>query len=174
MELQHNTCIIRHGNDSKPHLHFSYSVLKTYLWLRHHKRLTYIITSCFFLVSWGGVRLSPLGMSATIWPIVPAPDDRWWMWSIWWNENWQGKTKYSKKTYPIVTLFTTNPTLRHLSSNPVCRGGKSATNLLSYGTAYVIIRNLAELFSACDGIQNRHSGNLVEYAGDFAYSRRHL
>jgi hypothetical protein len=30
----------------------------------------------FFLVSWGGVRLSPLGMSATNWPIVPAPDDR--------------------------------------------------------------------------------------------------
>jgi hypothetical protein len=30
----------------------------------------------FSLVSWGGVRLSPLGTSATIWPIVPAPDDR--------------------------------------------------------------------------------------------------
>jgi hypothetical protein len=30
----------------------------------------------FFLVSWGGVRLSPLGTSATNWPIVPAPDDR--------------------------------------------------------------------------------------------------
>jgi hypothetical protein len=30
----------------------------------------------FFLVSLGGVRLSPLGTSANIWPIVPAPDDR--------------------------------------------------------------------------------------------------
>jgi hypothetical protein len=29
-----------------------------------------------FLVSWGGVRLSPLGTSAINWPIVPAPDDR--------------------------------------------------------------------------------------------------
>jgi hypothetical protein len=29
--------------------------------------------SCSFL---GGVRLSPLGTSATTWPIVPAPDDR--------------------------------------------------------------------------------------------------
>jgi hypothetical protein len=28
------------------------------------------------LVSWGGVRLSPLGTSATNWPIVPAPDGR--------------------------------------------------------------------------------------------------
>jgi hypothetical protein len=28
-----------------------------------------------FLVSWNGVRLSPLGKSATIWPTVPAPVD---------------------------------------------------------------------------------------------------
>jgi hypothetical protein len=28
----------------------------------------------FFLVSWSAVRLSPLGTSATNWPIVPAPD----------------------------------------------------------------------------------------------------
>jgi hypothetical protein len=37
-----------------------------------------IISEEFFflvLVSWGGVRLSPLGMSATNWPIAPAPDD---------------------------------------------------------------------------------------------------
>jgi hypothetical protein len=26
------------------------------------------------VVSWGGVRPSPLGTSATVWPIVPAPD----------------------------------------------------------------------------------------------------
>jgi hypothetical protein len=31
---------------------------------------------CVFLVSWAGVGLSPLGTSATLWPIVPAPDDR--------------------------------------------------------------------------------------------------
>jgi hypothetical protein len=30
----------------------------------------------FFLVSWGGARLSPLGTSATIRPTAPAPDDR--------------------------------------------------------------------------------------------------
>jgi hypothetical protein len=29
-----------------------------------------------FLVSWGGVRLSLFGTSATNWPIVPAPYDR--------------------------------------------------------------------------------------------------
>jgi carnitine O-palmitoyltransferase 1 len=26
---------------------------------------------CFFVVSWGGVRLSPLATSATNWPVVP-------------------------------------------------------------------------------------------------------
>jgi hypothetical protein len=32
--------------------------------------------SSSFLVSWGGVRVNPLGTSVTIWPIVPASDDR--------------------------------------------------------------------------------------------------
>jgi hypothetical protein len=30
----------------------------------------------FFVVSWGGVGLSPLGTSAAIWFILPAPDER--------------------------------------------------------------------------------------------------
>jgi hypothetical protein len=30
-----------------------------------------------FLISCGGVRLNPLGTSATIWPVVPAQDDEW-------------------------------------------------------------------------------------------------
>jgi hypothetical protein len=29
----------------------------------------------FFLISRGEVRLNPLGTSAIIWPVVPAPDD---------------------------------------------------------------------------------------------------
>jgi hypothetical protein len=90
----------------------------------------------FFLVSWGGVRLSPTGTSATIWPIVPASDDRWWwVWSRRWNENWQGKPKYSEKICPSVTLSITDPTWPDLGSNPGHPGGKPATNRLSYGTA---------------------------------------
>jgi hypothetical protein len=35
------------------------------------------------------------------WPIVPAPDDRWWwLWSNWWSEDWQRKPKYSEKMCP--------------------------------------------------------------------------
>jgi hypothetical protein len=85
------------------------------------------------LVSWGGVRLSSLGTSATNWPIVPASDDRWWVWSSRWNENWQGKLKYSDETCPNATLSTTNP---HLGLNPDRRGRKPATNRLSYDTVF--------------------------------------
>jgi hypothetical protein len=28
-------------------------------------------------------------------------------WSNWWNEDWQGKPKYSEKTFPSATLSTT-------------------------------------------------------------------
>jgi hypothetical protein len=35
-----------------------------------------LITYFVFVLSWVGVRLSPLGTSATVWPIEPAPDDR--------------------------------------------------------------------------------------------------
>jgi hypothetical protein len=85
------------------------------------------------------MRLSPLGTQATNWPIVPAPDDRWWLWSSRWNENWQGKPNYSEKTCPSATWSTTNPTWPELGSNPGRRGGKSATNRLSYGTAICVI-----------------------------------
>jgi hypothetical protein len=71
-----------------------------------------------------------LGYCSHYWPIVPAPDDRWgWLWKNWWNENWQGKPKYSEKTCP------TNPTWLNLGLNPGRRGGKPATNRLSYGPA---------------------------------------
>jgi hypothetical protein len=81
------------------------------------------------------VGLSPLHCGH-FWPIVRAPDDRWgWLWSNWWNEDWQGKPKYSEKTCPSATLSITNPTLQDPGSNPGRRGGKPATNRLSYCAA---------------------------------------
>jgi hypothetical protein len=81
----------------------------------------------FFLVSCGG------GETASKWLIVPAPDDRWWwVWSNWWNENWQGKPKYSEKTCPGANLSTTNLTWRILGSNPGRRHGKPATMARPY------------------------------------------
>jgi hypothetical protein len=51
------------------------------------------------------------------------------------NEDWQGKPKYSEKTCPSATLSTTNPTWLDPGLNPGRRGGKPATNRLSYGAA---------------------------------------
>jgi hypothetical protein len=65
------------------------------------------ISKLFFFVA-SGVGLSPL-YCGHFWPIVPAPDDRWgWLWSNWWNEDWQGKSKYTEKTCPSATLFTSD------------------------------------------------------------------
>jgi hypothetical protein len=80
-----------------------------------------------------GVGLSPLYCGHS-WPIVPAPDEGWgWLWSNWWNEDWQRKPKCSENTCPSATLSTTNPTWPDPGSNPGRRGGKPATNRLSYG-----------------------------------------
>jgi hypothetical protein len=41
-----------------------------------------------------------------------------WWWRILWNEDWQGKPKYSEKTCPSATLsITTNPTWPDPGSN---------------------------------------------------------
>jgi hypothetical protein len=45
------------------------------------------------------------------------------------------KSKYQEKTCPNATLSTTNPTCPDLGSNSSRRGGKPASNCLSYGTA---------------------------------------
>jgi hypothetical protein len=79
-------------------------------------------------------KLGPLGTSATEWPIVPVPGD--------YDDGEFGemrigrvKPKYSEKTCPSATLSTTNPTLPDSGLNPGHRGGKPATNRLSYGAA---------------------------------------
>jgi hypothetical protein len=63
-----------------------------------------------------------------------------WLWGwriIRWNEDWKGKPKYSEKTYPSTTFSTTNPTWLDPGLNTGRRGGKPATNRLSYGAAQV-------------------------------------
>jgi hypothetical protein len=61
-----------------------------------------------------------------------------WLWGwriIRWNEDWQGKPKYSEKNCPSATLSTTNSTWPDPGLNPGRLGGKPATNRLSYGGA---------------------------------------
>jgi hypothetical protein len=115
----------QNGNQPHPSLRM--------LWLRNVILSSFKISNSFLLVSWCGVRLSPLGTSATI---VAAPHDRWWVWSSRRNEIWQGNRIYSEKTCPSATVSTTNPTWPELGSNPGRRGGKPETNRLSYDAAH--------------------------------------
>jgi hypothetical protein len=48
---------------------------------------------------------------------------RLWEWRIWWNEDLQGKPKYSEKTCPSAILSNTNPTCPDPGSNPGRRRG---------------------------------------------------
>jgi hypothetical protein len=92
------------------------------------------IYDLFLFFSWGETESTLY--CCHCWPIVPAPDGRWWrLWSIRWNANWRGKPKYSEKTCPSVTLSTTNPIWPDSGSNPGLRGGKPAINRLSYAAA---------------------------------------
>jgi hypothetical protein len=82
------------------------------------------------------------------WPIVPAQDDRWWwLWSNWWNEDWQGKPKYSERTCSSATL-STNPTRLDPGSKPGRCGEKPASNHLSHNTSHFSYYGGAEL---CNG-----------------------
>jgi hypothetical protein len=87
-------------------------------------------------VVWGGVWLSPLGTSATIWPVVPAPfddDDD--------NDDEceavggiNGRGNRSTRGKPALVSMT-NLSWPDLGSNPGRRGGKPSTNRLSHGMA---------------------------------------
>jgi hypothetical protein len=82
------------------------------------------------------VRLSPLCTVAAIGILYkPQMIDDGDCGAIWWNEDWQGKPKYSEKTYSSAILSTINPTWPDPGSNPGRRSGKLATNRLSYGAA---------------------------------------
>jgi hypothetical protein len=76
--------------------------------------------------------LGTLGTAATNRPVVPDPDD--------YDEGeisgmmiGKGQPKHSEKTHPSAGLSTTKLTCC-LDANPCRRGGKPATNRLSYGT----------------------------------------
>jgi hypothetical protein len=86
----------------------------------------------------------------------------WWLWwcRIWWNEDWQGKPKYSEKTCPSATLATTNPTWPDPDSNTGRRRGKPATNRLSYGAATAMSGNLQHIWTQWNGAWRWTSQNM--------------
>jgi hypothetical protein len=81
------------------------------------------------------VRLSPLGTSATVGILYQTRmiDDDYG--AVRGMRIGRGNRSTRRKPCPSATSSTTNPTWPDLGSNPGRRGGKPATNRLSYGTA---------------------------------------
>jgi hypothetical protein len=129
--LRSLTLLVAH--ESKQNTRIKKAVVYIYAYTR--------VFMIFFLISWDGVRLSPLCTSSTNRPILPPPGDRRWVWRSGWNKNWQERPKYPEKTFSSATLSATNPTWPELGSNPGLRRGKPASNRLSYGTASCVNYN---------------------------------
>jgi hypothetical protein len=60
-----------------------------------------------------------------------------------------------EKTYLSATLSTTNPTWLDLGLNPGRRGGKPATNRLSYGVAHVQVLHYFQSHSVSTLMKNQ-------------------
>jgi hypothetical protein len=96
--------------------------------------------SLFFLSFSGWGETESTWYVGHCWSTVPAPDDRWWLWSSWWNENWQGKPKCSKKACPSATLSTTNPTWPDLGSNPGPAVGSQQLTAWAMARPYPLVK----------------------------------
>jgi hypothetical protein len=107
------------------------------------------------------------GYYGQYWPIVPAVDDRWWwLWRNWWNKDWQGKPKYSEKTWPSSTLSTTNPTWLDPVLHSGHRGGKPATNSLSYD-AVIMSTKVTKLMTQISEVIGWNFGRDTDYSNSF-------
>jgi hypothetical protein len=107
-----------------------------------------VVSSLHSFFLWGGTYVTRY--CGHFWSYCTAPDDRWgWLWSNWWNEDWQGKSKYSEKTCPSAILSNTNPTWPDPGANPGRRGGKPANNRLSYGAAFLYTVTAGLWFTLC-------------------------
>jgi hypothetical protein len=78
------------------------------MYLEYQVRLHGMVLNFLFIIIISGVGLLVLRPLTGL--LYQPPDDRrWWLWRNWWNEDWQGKPKYSEKTCFSATLSTTNP-----------------------------------------------------------------
>jgi hypothetical protein len=107
--------------------------LETMLERYHCPTMDAVFFFNWYSVGRGGVQLGPLGTAATNRPTVPTPgdyDDREIGGMI-----GSGNRSTRKKPAPSAALSTTNPTCCP-DANAGLRGGKPATNRLSYGQSF--------------------------------------
>jgi hypothetical protein len=67
--------------------------------------VVFVLTVLLFIAS---KSLARLVLWPLFWPIVPAQGDRWgWLWSNWWNEDWQEKPARAALGPPQILLDPT-------------------------------------------------------------------
>jgi hypothetical protein len=71
-----------------------------------------------------------------------------WWWRIWWNEDWQGKPKYSEETCSSATLSTTNQTWgTRVRTRAAAVGSHQLTAWAMARPTYILVRtNFYEMF----------------------------
>jgi hypothetical protein len=126
--------------------HFEFCTC-TYIESQEKLRWRCVFFLLLFLVGWDWVSW----YCGHYWPIVPAPDDRWWwLWRNWWDEEWQGKPKYSEKTCPSAILSTTNPTWLDPGLNPGRRSGSQRLTAWAMARPHYLLTYGAEsLLRSC-------------------------
>jgi hypothetical protein len=116
----------------------SITCLQTEIWTRD---LPIAKNNIFYSNSGGGgsvVQLGWRGTSATKLTYCIYPGWLWW-WRIWWNDDWQGKPKYSENTCPGATLSTTNPTWPARVRIPVAAVGSQRLTALAMPRPFFFI-----------------------------------
>jgi hypothetical protein len=79
-----------------------------------------------------------------------------WGWTIWWNDDWQGKPKYTEKTCTSAMLSTTNPTWSDRARSRAAAVGSQRL------TAWAMARPiLLRLYSTSRNLIQDHQENYI-------------
>jgi hypothetical protein len=67
--------------------------------LNRNKTWFGIVSTCFSFSAWG--ETGSTWYVSHCWPIVPAQDGRWWLWSSQWNEDWHRNRSTRRTPAPV-------------------------------------------------------------------------
>jgi hypothetical protein len=137
-------------------LYFQYRLLSV---IRTFIRTTFylILVNSFQFLTWRSLRniyifilIVGCGIGSTLhvghWmAYCTCPGWLWW-WRVWWNEDLQGKPKYSEKTCPSDTLSTTNPTCQTWARTLAAAVGRQRLIAWAMARPWEIYRHLSSLY----------------------------
>jgi hypothetical protein len=99
-----------------------------------------------FLFSWGEVRMSPLGTSATNWPIVPAPDVRRWWWMGTFGGTRIGRGSGSTRVKPAPVPLCPSQIPHDLAFDRTLAAGVKIRRLTAWNTVRPSLENYTKFW----------------------------